>query len=149
MDNRDDLIHNMVNQFKVSGNKLPVDTELTATIDPTGLATSAKQDTLAGVVALEATQIAANALDLSAAGITPLSYDASAKTAALTAGWYAVHVSTACHVRTGPQASAAATTSEKRWEAGDSFLVKIDGTNDTIAAIKNTIAGTLTAQRVK
>jgi hypothetical protein len=99
-------------------------------------------------LAKESTLLGLLSLDLSAAGGTPLAYDATAKTAQLAAGKYALHSTTACNVRTGPQATVVATTSEYLLSANETILVTIDVTNDTISAIKNTVAGTLYFVRV-
>jgi len=81
--------------------------------------------------------------DLSTAG-SSLAYDGAVKTGALTPGLYLVSATTACHIKTGPQASVAATVGGcARLPEGAVFGVVIDVTNDTIGAIKETDAGTL------
>lgn len=122
---------------------------ITGNVTVTGSVTAdAGTDLNTSALALEASQLAMMWLDLSAAGVTRLAFDATAKTASLTAGNYIICATQDCHVRTGPQASVVATTD-------DFFLPKdvpigaiITATNDTFAAIKETTAGALCMVKV-
>jgi len=81
--------------------------------------------------------------DLSATGGS-LAYDGAVKTAALAAGIYIISPTTTCHVKTGPQATvAAAIGTSARVPENHIIGIVIDGTNNAIAAIKESEAGTV------
>ena len=98
---------------------------------------------------LEATQIEMSFFDLSTAGVTRRTFTGvTAKTAALTAGKYVICADQDCHVRTGPQASAAATLDDFFLPAGVPMGAIIDATNTAFAVIQDTTAGNLNMVRI-
>jgi hypothetical protein len=115
---------------------------------PIAVTASAGTNLNTSTLALEATQLNTTWLDLSAAGVAHLHFDATAKTASLTPGNYVICSDQGCHVRTGAQAGIVATLDDFYLPAGIPMGAIITVGNDAFAAIKHTDAGVLNMVKV-
>jgi hypothetical protein len=87
-------------------------------------------------------------LDPSATHVDHLHFDASQQTGTIAAGKYVVCATEHCFVRTGATSGLAATADDFRLPKDTMVGILLSGTNDAIAAIKETTAGILSVSKV-